>query len=255
MPVREAMALVRPEARQALDLDPSLPEAHAVLGTVAAYYDYDWTEAERQFGQAMAHDPVPAQVRVDYGAYLQLVGRPRDAVEQYQQALTEDPLNAVWRYRLGYVFMAADRDMDAEVEYRKALELDEHCAPAIVFLCLTHMKRGAIAEALVLAERAYALAPVAVPTGVLAAVLTLTGDVSRADALRQQLEQQQAYAALAGSYFPGTDPAADWMEKAIEQRDPVAVMALFGAGIEIWRSSPRWPALATMLNLPVKPSN
>src|SRR6516162_4029960 len=58
MPVREAMALVRPEARQALDLDPSLPEAHAVLGTVAAYYDYDWTEAERQFGQAMAHDPV-----------------------------------------------------------------------------------------------------------------------------------------------------------------------------------------------------
>ena len=87
----------------------------------------------------------------------------------------------------------------------------------------------------------------------LARLLTLAGDAGRADALRQQLEKHQAYAVLAGSYFPRIDQAADWMEKAIEQRDPLAVVMLLGAGTEIWRSSPRWPALAKMINLPEHP--
>jgi Tfp pilus assembly protein PilF len=236
-----------------LDLAPSQTEAHAVLGTVAAVYDYDWAEAERQFGQATAPDPVSPQVRDRYGQYLVLVGRPQDAVEQLERAVTEDPLNAVRRFNLGNVLMAAGREMDAGIALRKALELDENCAPAIVFLSLIHLRRGELAEALVLAERAHALAPVAVPSGVLASMLAATGDASRADALRQQLERRQAYAALANSYLPKLDQAVDWMEKAIEQRDPLAVVMLLGPGTEIWRSSSRWPALAKMINLPEDP--
>ena len=41
MPAREAMPLVRKEALKALAIDPSLPEAHAMLGIVAGVYDYD----------------------------------------------------------------------------------------------------------------------------------------------------------------------------------------------------------------------
>ena len=41
------------------------------------------------------------------------------------------------------------------------------------------------------------------------------------------------------------DQAADWFEKAIEQRDPA--MPTLGYR---FRSSPRWPALAKMMNLP-----
>jgi hypothetical protein len=44
------------------------------------------------------------------------------------------------------------------------------------------------------------------------------------------------------------DKAADWAEKAIEQRDPriAGTLRLFP---RIWRSSPRWPALARQMNL------
>jgi hypothetical protein len=41
LPSREAMAAMRKEAEKALEIDPSLPEAHAMLGIVAAAYDYD----------------------------------------------------------------------------------------------------------------------------------------------------------------------------------------------------------------------
>jgi Tfp pilus assembly protein PilF len=45
---KEAMPLARAAATRALELDPSNAEAHAVLCFVAAFYDYDWTEAEKQ---------------------------------------------------------------------------------------------------------------------------------------------------------------------------------------------------------------
>ena len=53
--------MVRSQAQKALDLDPSLPEGHAMLGAVAGSLEYDWKEAERHFRLAIAHDPVSGQ--------------------------------------------------------------------------------------------------------------------------------------------------------------------------------------------------
>ena len=41
-PAREVMPRVRAEAHQALDLDPTSPFGHAMLGLVAGAFDYDW---------------------------------------------------------------------------------------------------------------------------------------------------------------------------------------------------------------------
>ena len=70
VPAREAMPIVREEARKALEIDPSLPEAHAILGIVAGAYDYDWKEAGRHFDLAMAQDLIPPRVRAWYGFFF-----------------------------------------------------------------------------------------------------------------------------------------------------------------------------------------
>ena len=49
-PSAEAMPRARELASRALEVDPDLPEAHAMLGLVNGQYDYDWAEAERRFG-------------------------------------------------------------------------------------------------------------------------------------------------------------------------------------------------------------
>jgi hypothetical protein len=49
------MPLVRTEANEAFALSPSNQRAQALLGLVAAVYDYDWDEADRLW------------IRIDYG--------------------------------------------------------------------------------------------------------------------------------------------------------------------------------------------
>ena len=49
MDPREAVARGRGTARKALELDPSMPEAHAWLGIFAIVYDLNWKEGGRRF--------------------------------------------------------------------------------------------------------------------------------------------------------------------------------------------------------------
>jgi hypothetical protein len=45
------------------------------------------------------------------------------------------------------------------------------------------------------------------------------------------------------------DAAIDWYERAIEQRQPMAVPLAVAGYMKAIRSSPRWPKLAKMMNL------
>jgi hypothetical protein len=45
------------------------------------------------------------------------------------------------------------------------------------------------------------------------------------------------------------DVAVEWLEKAVEQRDPRVLGILTLATGQVWRASPSWPILAKMMNL------
>jgi hypothetical protein len=69
--LNEMIPLARAEARKALELLPSEPLAHAVLGVITAVHDYDWKEADEQFKLARASVSVWPSVRHMYaGFYL-----------------------------------------------------------------------------------------------------------------------------------------------------------------------------------------
>ena len=74
-PAHEVQPLGKAAAQQALALDPALPEALANLGRIAAFYDYDWTEAGRLLTLAMARDTAPPAIRQLYALYLLHAGR------------------------------------------------------------------------------------------------------------------------------------------------------------------------------------
>jgi TolB-like protein/Tfp pilus assembly protein PilF len=257
MPAHEAMPLVREAAKRALDIDPSLPEAHAMLGVVAGIYEYDWKEAERRFRLSMTRDPVPAYARDLYGFfYLLPRGRLQEAGEELERALKLDPLAVIVRVRLAICLLAVGRKAEAETEFRQVLELDENSQPALANMAFIHALRGDLAEALAFAEKAYAVAPgLGQVMGLLAGVLALSGDIDRAEGLLEKLRPGQAYGApralaifhlLCGE----VEKAADWTGKAIEQRDPLITFFLRHPLAKALRSTARWPALAKMMNLP-----
>ena len=118
-PAREVVPLALAAEHAALRVDPSLPEAHALLAVCIGGYEYDWIEAERHWRLAMAREPVSRDVRFWYGNHHLLpIGRTAEAVEAMEWGLQEDPLNLLYRHILARGLRLAGRLDDAEAELR-----------------------------------------------------------------------------------------------------------------------------------------
>jgi len=256
-PAHEAMPVARAMAQRALELDPSLPEAHASLGMVAAQSDYNWKEAARRFTLATAGGAVSPWIRMAYGGVCLLAsGRKKEAVEQLALAIQGDPLHLTYRTVMSICLGAVGRYAEAEAHLRQALDLDPDFAPAYSSLATLYAARRMFAEALPFAEKAYSLAPwFPLATGAYAGLSVRTGEHDRGKELIQRLGSGEAYGAPLGmavfhTYTGELDPAADWFEKAIEQQHPAVASWLQGPTGEALRASPRWPKLAALMNLP-----
>jgi serine/threonine protein kinase/Tfp pilus assembly protein PilF len=257
LPANQALPIVRSQAEKALELDPFLAEGEAMLGVVAAFLENDWKEAARRFGLAMTRDPVPVNVRFQYAlGYLLRVGRPVEALQQIELGLREDPLNVLLRINRAACLVAAGRDEEAAEVYREALKLNPRIVGALGPLATYHASRGEFDQALALSEKAYALGtPLPHAIGLLAGLLKRTGATHRADELLGKLKPTDAFGAPRGLavyhwMLREFDAEADWLEKAIDQRDNYA-----GVYLRLWygrelRSTPRWAGLMRKLNLP-----
>jgi TolB-like protein/DNA-binding winged helix-turn-helix (wHTH) protein len=86
------MPRARDAALKALELDPSLAEAHAVLGLIACHYEYDWATAEREYKRAFELNPSYSSAHQWYALGLMAHGRFSEAEEQLKTARQLDPL-------------------------------------------------------------------------------------------------------------------------------------------------------------------
>src|SRR5580704_13914332 len=254
LPANQALPMIRSLAERALELDPSLADGHAMSGVVAVYLEYDGKEADWRFRLAMARDPVSVNVRLYYTWYLQLTGRPAEAVQQINLGLQADPLNLTLRQNRAVFLAGAGRDEEAAEGFREVLELNPSMVLAQLALAALHASRGELDQALAFCEQAYAVARLPSGIGLLAGLLKRTGDMQRAEELLQKLRPADAFGIPRGLaiyhwVLREFDAEADWLEKAIDQHDPYG--ALF---LQLWygrelRSTPRWAGLMRKLNL------
>jgi tetratricopeptide (TPR) repeat protein len=227
-----------------------------MLGSVAAFLEFDWTGAEKLLRMALAHEPVSPMVRLTYAVcYLLVTGRPDEAVQQIERGLQDDPLNALMQFYRALSLAAAGRDEEAAERFREILEFHPSTAPAYFSLAVQHLLRGALDQAVAFAEKGYPIAPM-VPNsiGLLAGLLMLTGIKPRSGELLQKLQPADAFGIPRGLaiyhwVLREFDAEADWLEKALDQRDPAAMLMLrLWYGREL-RSTPRWATLMRKINL------
>jgi TolB-like protein/Tfp pilus assembly protein PilF len=256
-PLREVAPAIRTLAQRALGLDPSIAEAHGALCVLAATYDYDWHEAGRQFALATPGGRGSPLVQFDCGVFYFLgSGRRQEAVEQLQMAVQADPLNLMYRGSLALSLMGVGRYDEAEELLHQSRDLDPSFMPTHLYLGILHTARQKFAEALPFAEKAFSLAPwFASCVGLYAGVLVRTGEPDRGREIVRALGGGEAYGAsrgLAGfhSLCGDIDAAADWYERAIEERDPNIPYVLQTVRSIQLRDSSRWPRLAALMNLP-----
>jgi TolB-like protein/tetratricopeptide (TPR) repeat protein len=260
-PAHEAMPAARAVAQRALELDPSLPEAHAILCAFAVAYDYDWKEAAHRFTLATA-DAAASPWVLAYLAvfYLLALGRRTEAIEQVERAVQGDPLDFTIRAVLAHCLAAAGRYTEAEGHLRQILDFDANVSLAFSGLASQYAAQRMSVEALPFAEKAHSMAPWAKQSrGLYAGLLIRAGEPDRGKELIQRLGSGEVYGTPIGLAIFHTccgeiDLAADWIERAIEERFPSVAYWLQTAIAEPLRASPRWPKLAALMNLPASVS-
>ena len=254
-PSHEAMPRARELAQRALEIDPDLPEAHAMLGIVAGHYDYDWGEAERRFRLAVKREPLSPHLRQWYGTFfLFATGRAAEARLQLSRVIEEDPLCQMWRLMRANLLPGVGLEHEAFDDARKAVELDPGFWIGWADLGLLCARRHQHTEAMQCAERAMAGAPwCPYSIGVMAAALANEGLTDRAQPLLVAL-RGDAYGGPVGLavYYLARgeiEQAVEWSGKAVEQRFPAFIPRMIRTFEPSLRRSAAWPDVLKKMNL------
>ncbi len=140
VPPGEAFPRAKAAALEALEIDPSLAEARAPLAYALHYYDWNWTESEREFKRCLEANPQDATAHNYYANLLTLLGRFEEALAEWRRAQELDPLSLIIRAATGWTLYFARRYEEAIHEAEKALEMDSTFAVARRVLGLSFQK-------------------------------------------------------------------------------------------------------------------
>lgn len=113
----------REAARRALELDPSLAEAHTTLGGVLFFGERDFEGAERAFRRAIELNRNYPIAHEWYGILLSESGRHEEAERESQLAVTLDPLVGTMHQGQGMTLYNGRKFDEAVAAERRALEL------------------------------------------------------------------------------------------------------------------------------------
>jgi len=119
LPRDEAATSAVHNARRALELDPSLSEAHVSMGVIKMVFDWDWKGAETEFRRALALKPNNFDVHREYALLLVRTYRYDEAENEFLQGQRIDPLNAVLLRDLLGLYVVRGKTQEAEAVKRQ----------------------------------------------------------------------------------------------------------------------------------------
>jgi TolB-like protein/Tfp pilus assembly protein PilF len=144
----DAFPRARAAARKALELDPTLAEAHGALGYSLMYYDWNFSGAEAEFKRALELNPNYAIAHQWYAYLLTAIERPlSDADAEIATAKRLDPLSVPINIDRAYILHYYGRNEEALRSVRLALEMNPKYAPGYFWLGRIYTSEGRYADA------------------------------------------------------------------------------------------------------------
>ena len=235
-------------AKRALALDASLGEAHATLGLMRGFSDWDWEAADREFRRAIELSPNYATAHAWYANTLMARGRLDEALDHLRYAHTLDPLSLSIAYGIGEALVYARRWNLAEAQAQTLLERVPGHSGAYNLLWRSFLGSGRYAEAL------DAVAKSADSTNARPLVLARLG---RLDEARAQVRTLSPTLGANVPYFVAslhaalgdTDAAFNWLEKAYTSRQTDIVSMKIDPLMDPLRQDPRFGDMLRRIGL------
>jgi TolB-like protein/DNA-binding winged helix-turn-helix (wHTH) protein/Tfp pilus assembly protein PilF len=236
-PAREMVPQAIASMTKALELDPTLAEAHNTLAEIKYQYEYDWAGAEREFKEAIELNPNAALIRLAHGWFLMVLGRFDEARAEMERAQELDPSSMIINRARGRLFYFTRQYGKAIEHYRKILEVEPHAGVTHWCLAEAYVQQGMYAEAIEEYSKAGSLDRYLSPEEdqELRETYSASGWEGYQRKWAAEVEERskdryisQTTPAHNYSRLGERDHALAWLEKAFEARDP----ALTRIGIE-----------------------
>jgi len=236
-------------AQRAIELDPSLAEAHMSLALSVLFHDWDRPRSECEFLRSLELKPNNGLARAWYGYfYLQCaMGRFDEGAAQLQEAVRIDPLHAWFRGMLAVTYVPIDADTCMQVVL-EALRIDpDHFLSRFIKMAALNLL-GHPEEAARVAESMLAMSGRAAwVMGALARTYARLGRRADAEALYMELQWRASREYVAPSVMGWAAWAAGQRDEAIrlEERahaigDPTLINANCWPDYADLREDPRF---------------
>jgi serine/threonine protein kinase/tetratricopeptide (TPR) repeat protein len=254
--VPEAGELAKEKALKAIEMDSTVPEAHAALAMYRLYKTYEWVSVEKSFLLALDIDSTLAVPRAHYSWYLQRVGRTDEALDQMRKVQEIDPHTPLWPAWLGWQYFWAGQNKKAIEEANKSLELAPDFPVALYVLGCVYAKNGEFDKATEVCQKAAATSSTS-PLGKysLACTYALAGRKDDARHILAEMEINPThwdnfFIAEIHAFLGEKEQSFQWLDKAFEEphHSYVAWIKYF-SGFKSLRDDPRYDELLRRMDL------
>ena len=231
MPSTEFLPKAKAAAQKAIDIDDTLAEAHAELGFIIFWYDWNWNAAEAQYKRALELDPNSADAHMYYAHLLSSKARHAEGLAEIKRARELDPLNLRINSLEGQFLIHAGQTDEALARLQKTFELGPNFWMAHLFASSAYIEKGMFTEAVVEARKASELSGASThPLAFLGYALAKSGKPAEARGVLEELlslsngRYVSPYSiALIYNALDERDKTLSWLERGYKERDPKLV--------------------------------
>ncbi len=257
-PPNEVQPKVISAVRRALELDPALPGAHALMGSLYQM-QWHWNDAEREYKLALELDPNDAGAHLSFSSWLLSQGRTEEALAWSRRARELDPIGITGK-TVGWILFQSRHYDEAIRELRSDLAVRHDDAStywSCWFLGFALIANSQPDEAVPVLEKALALSernPAVI--GVLVRAYAHTGRRTEALRLLDELKRRQKTgyvpsAALVNAYLGLGDNEQTffWLERAYKEHSPILGYIKVHPFFDPLRGDPRFADLVRRVGL------
>jgi len=253
-PVEPFVSRARQAALRAVELDPRLAEAHAMLGSIVSQFDWDPEIGERELKRALELGPDNPFVLRLYSLHLWQEGRFEEALALNERELALDPTSVFANRNKAIILYYARRYDECIEQSLRTLELDRYFATVYDWLAKSYEQLGRDQEAV----EAF-ITPLTFSEANRGDIAALRDAATRGGLLgywsrwlELELKKPDSHTdvrALAHLRLGDHDRALAWLEKLYEQRAPWIRTLKVEPLWDPLRADPRFQSLIRRANL------
>jgi len=252
----EVFPKAREAAEKSLALDEGLAEAHASLAYIRAYYEWDWTAAEREFRRALDLRPSYADAHFSYSRFLAAAGRMDEAMTEIRRAQDLDPRSPSLKANQALLSYFSGHYDEALKELAEVLQVDPTLSTAHWGVGLTYEQKGMEKEAIAALLKATSASKSLNLQASLGHAYAQFGKREQARQILEMLKERSRQGYVPSYYFVlvyaalgEKDLAFESLERAYQERSTVLAYLRLDPRLASLRSDPRFGNLLARLGV------